>query len=647
VLHKNKASSTLATLVLASIVSFTAATGRTAPLEVYGRLPAFEDVALSPDGSRLAFVHTTEDRRIVNIYGFKDHKGLAGLEVGTVKLRAIDWADNDHLLIVTSVTGIPFGLTGAAREWYRLGVFDVTTHRVTAIPDGSRLPDSGPRILPTLWGPVMVRHLNGHTVLFVPSVYVTDRTLPGLFRVDLETGAEKLFREGSESTVGWLVDQDGELATEEDYNDKEQRWRLLQHRDGRMQEIASGHEAIEPPRLLGFGPKPGTLLMQTLENGDPVWRLLSLQDGTFGPPLQEHKTLSAPIEDGATYRMIGGMYVDDTARYVFFDPQMQSDWQTILGALHTDRVHFVSHSADFKRIVVRVDGPQFGYLYDLFDMNTLNVARIGDIYAGVTDPFEVRRISYKAADGLEIPAYLTLPRNKPPKNLPLVVLAHGGPAARDTADFDWWAQALADQGYAVLKTNFRGSDLNRQFLTAGFGEWGRKMQTDLSDGVRYLAKEGIADPGRVCIVGASYGGYAALAGVTLDPGVYRCAVSVAGLSDLKRMLRWEGYVHTGLSQRYWDRFMGASGPNDPVLDQISPIKHLDAVNVPVMLIHGRDDTVVPFEQSDVMYDALKHAQKDVEMVALKKEDHWLSRSETRLQMLQSSIAFLRAHNPPD
>jgi dipeptidyl aminopeptidase/acylaminoacyl peptidase len=158
-------------------------------------------------------------------------------------------------------------------------------------------------------------------------------------------------------------------------------------------------------------------------------------------------------------------------------------------------------------------------------------------------------------------------------------------------------------------------------------------------------KEGIADPARVCIVGASYGGYAALAGATLDPGVYRCAVSVAGLSDLKRAL---GSANKpSLPQRLWDRYMGVTGPDDPRLNEISPIKHLEAVNVPILLIHGRDDTVVPFEQSQIMFDALKHANKDVELVTLKNEDHWLSRSETRLQMLQSSIAFLRAHNPPD
>jgi len=151
-------------------------------------------------------------------------------------------------------------------------------------------------------------------------------------------------------------------------------------------------------------------------------------------------------------------------------------------------------------------------------------------------------------------------------------------------------------------------------------------------------------------VGASYGGYAALAGVTLEPGVYRCAVAVAGISDLQRFLQWTGERRTRddtVTERYWNRFMGITGPDDAVLDQISPIKHVDAVKVPVLLVHGRDDTVVPFEQSNLMFEALRRAGKNVELLALTHEDHWLSLSETRLQMLESTVAFLRAHNPPE
>jgi dipeptidyl aminopeptidase/acylaminoacyl peptidase len=169
------------------------------------------------------------------------------------------------------------------------------------------------------------------------------------------------------------------------------------------------------------------------------------------------------------------------------------------------------------------------------------------------------------------------------------------------------------------------------------------MQTDLSDGVRYLAARGIIDPARVCIVGASYGGYAALAGATLDAGVYRCAASVAGPADLRRFVADEKDPDDRSVEKYWLRYMGPQAG----LDEISPAKRVSKVNIPILLIHGKDDTVVPFEQSQIMADALRKAGKPVEFVTLKREDHWLSQGETRLQMLQSVVAFLEKNNPPN
>ena len=247
---------------------------------------------------------------------------------------------------------------------------------------------------------------------------------------------------------------------------------------------------------------------------------------------------------------------------------------------------------------------------------------------------------------MALTGYLTLPRDKPATALPLVVLPHGGPASRDRAGFNWWAQALASRGYGVLQVNYRGSDdLGYAFMARGFGEWGRKMQTDLSDGVRHLATKGIVDPARVCIVGGSYGGYAALAGVAFDHGVYRCAVSVAGVSDLHKMVQWSAAGlgrQDRVTQQYWARYMGAV----ETWDAVSPALHADAVNAPVLLIHGSDDTVVPFAQSAAMEGALRRAGKPVELITLKSEDHGLSRGATRLEMLRATVDFLAKNNPP-
>jgi len=226
------------------------------------------------------------------------------------------------------------------------------------------------------------------------------------------------------------------------------------------------------------------------------------------------------------------------------------------------------------------------------------------------------------------------------------MLPHGGPHAYDEQAFDWWAQAFASRGYAVFQPNFRGST-NRDdaFVRAGYGEWGRKMQTDISDGLEELVRQGIVDPKRACIVGASYGGYAALAGVTLQQGLYRCAVSVAGVSDLSLMYNTD-YRESGQVGLLRRSLLEELGPRSG-FGAASPRRLAAQADAPILLIHGREDTVVPYEQSAKMADALKDAGKPHRLVDLGEEDHWLSRSSTRMKMLEEAMAFVQEHNPAD
>lgn len=256
----------------------------------------------------------------------------------------------------------------------------------------------------------------------------------------------------------------------------------------------------------------------------------------------------------------------------------------------------------------------------------------------------ISTISYKAGDGLALDGILTLPPGREAKNLPVILLPHGGPNAQDTERFDWWAQAFASRGYAVFQPNFRGStNRDTAFMRAGNGEWGRKMQTDISDGLAELVRRGIADPKRACIVGASYGGYAALAGVTLQKGLYRCAVAVAPVSDLSDMY-WTDYRQSGGNRMLRRSLNDSLGPLANFA-AVSPRRHARDASAPILLVHGKDDTVVSFKQSSAMADALKEAGKPYEMVVLREEDHWLSRSATRQQMLDAAMRFVSQHNP--
>jgi dipeptidyl aminopeptidase/acylaminoacyl peptidase len=614
------------------------------PLEAFGRLPTLEDVVISPDGTKIAFVRTRSDSRSLVVAPLTKTEVLGGVRIGDTKLREVKWIDDDNLLATISDTSLPpFGFTGGTREWYRLVNFSVSNLKLHQLD--FEIPQK--RTFNIVNGETSVRDVGGHSTLFVPGYCVEDRTVPCLFSFSYPQLRARLINQVSEPSTDWLLDESGLIAAQSVYDDDKKVWEIKTRRDGRWASAASGTAAIDSPRMLGFSADGSQLIVRFVENGEGVWKPLALKDNTWGSPLGTGAEFAHVIEDRKSGRIIGGVREIGSSQYVFFDNELQAHWAAIMRAFPDERVRLVSASDDYSRVVLSVFGPKDGYAYELYDWYTHKATRLGEVYESVGAPSDVRAISYPAAYGLTIPGFLTLPRGIQEKDLPLIVFPHGGPAAADTLDFDWWAQALAAQGYAVLQPNFRGSTLNRSFLEAGFGEWGRKMQTDLSDGVRYLVHLGLVDPQRVCIVGASYGGYAALAGVTIQSGVYRCAVSVAGISDLRRFRKWTAQNELSVSQRYWDRFMGTSDKNDPVIAAISPIEHVTSVSVPILLIHGQDDTVVPYEQSDVMLSALQRAGKSVEMVTMKHEDHWLSRSETRLQMLQASVAFLKANNPPN
>jgi dipeptidyl aminopeptidase/acylaminoacyl peptidase len=634
----------LTKVALAGCLAFAAQTSIASdatPLEVFGRLPTLEHIAISPDGTKLAFVRTKGDERSLLIKPVDKSEIMGGVQVGNVKLRGVEWMDDDNLLAtISSTEAPPFGFTGPTQEWYQLAIYNLAKNKINRVTFDV---GSDVQTFNVVIGDTAVRTVNGQTTLFAPGYYVTDRTMPAMFSFVQQRA--RLLDRGPEPDTDWLIDESGNLRAQVVYHDSKKVWEIKARKDNHWTPVASGTAAVDTPDLLGFNADGSAIIVRFIENGSPVWKPLNLRDNTWGAPMEQ---FSHTERDRRSGRIIGGLRDFGDNEYIFFDNELQAHWNAVLRAFPDAQVRLESHSDDFSKIVVSVFGRTQGYVYALFDWYGHHSTILGPVYQGVTVPAEVRAISYPAADGLKIPGFLTLPPGAAEKDLPLVVFPHGGPADADTLDFDWWAQAMAAQGYAVLQPNFRGSTLDSKFVEAGFGEWGRKMQTDLSDGVRYLAKQGIIDPKRVCIVGGSYGGYAALAGVTLDPGVYRCAVSVAGISDLRRMRRWLGDTSSiGLSQRYWDRFIGTSDKNDPALLAISPIEHVSAVTAPVLLIHGRDDTVVPFEQSDVMLSALKHAGKSVELVAMKHEDHHLSHGETRLQMLQATVTFLKANNPPN
>jgi dipeptidyl aminopeptidase/acylaminoacyl peptidase len=330
----------------------------------------------------------------------------------------------------------------------------------------------------------------------------------------------------------------------------------------------------------------------------------------------------------------------------WLDPEVAAQNRSLASAFSGKTVKVLDHSADGQRVLVAVDTKSRPPTVHLVDFERSHADVVGEAYPGLTRATfgEVRSIRYLARDGASIPAYLTLPPGANGKDLPLVVMPHGGPESRDDDGFDYVAQFLATRGYAVLQPQFRGSTgFGDSFRRAGYRQWGGLMQDDVSDGVRHLIADGTASANHVCIVGFSYGGYAALAGAAFTPELYACAASIAGVSDLPAMLLTtrRSYGKESDSIAYWNDHIGLG--SDPSVIAKSPARSAATVKAPVLLMHGVEDSVVPIDQSERMAKALQSAGKPVTFIRLPGEDHWLSRTETRLQVLKELDAFLAVH----
>jgi dienelactone hydrolase len=630
-------------------------------LSAFGQLPSFNKLSLSPDGSRLAYEGLLGDQVHVLVKSLADGRKLVDFTPAPKqKVRSLQWADNDHLLAgVSMTTTVQMLWQGEWGEYFGIIAADVNSGQAWDVLEfkGGVANNAGRINLAS--GAIRARQIAGETWLYVGGFFASGAQYEArgqMLKINLVKRTHGILENSTRQMYQYdqLLDENGNQVAVSFYDEEGKRWRTDVGAGGRLQKALSGEAEIDVPRFQGLGPDGRSVWLLTRNNAEVSAVTVALADGRIidhdaASEAVHRSAWRIAIRDRRNDRIVAGIVTDGTrTAYEFIDPRLARQWHQIEEKLSGTGPLIVSSSDDFARVVLRVGSPA-GPQYLLADMRSGQAMPLGPEYRWLPAVGEIRAIEYPAADGLVIPGFLTLPVRGPREKMPLVVLPHGGPEARDGGGFDWWAQALANAGYAVLQPNFRGSTVSDAHVAAGHGEWGRKMQTDLSDGVRYLAREGLIDPARVCIVGASYGGYAALAGVSLQRGIYRCAVAVAGLSDLHWIVqKTAGFrLNTSLRTRYGERLLGVSDVGDPSIDERSPLKHADAVTVPVLLIHGRDDTVVPYDQSRRMADALERLHKSVQIVDLKSEDHWLSRSETRLQMLAATVAFLKANNPPD
>jgi dienelactone hydrolase len=610
------------------------------PVGDFAQLPFMMGPELSPSGISVASRMSVKGEQVFSVHHLFDAaKPMAIVGLGDNELLDWTWVNEDWLVLRIGATAQVEGTTIYVTRI--LGVSaDGKTIKPIMLKDGGQsarviwtAKDGSPRVLMSMQ----------------KSIYLETGFWPSVSEIDVSTGRVRQVVDGIPGVMNWYADPSGNVRMGIGYADSTRTSRLLYRPTGKGpfktvdRANAKAEDELTVPILMSDLAQPA--LTVSAHEGFEALYALDLATLTIGKRIfgAERYDIDHPLrsDDGT---LLGVAWTNDRARVHWLDADLAKVQADLDKAVAPRSARIVSWNRDRKRLLVHVaDASQPGsyFYYDAAAGGAMKrIAFVNEAIKGqALGP--VSSFRYKARDGMEIEALLTLPRGRETATgLPLVLMPHGGPEARDAAAYDWWAQFLADRGYAVVQPNYRGSTgYGRAFQDAGDGEWGLKMQDDLNDAVDALAAKRLIDPKRVCIVGGSYGGYAALRGAQRDGSRYRCAVSFAGVADLNGMMSYDGrFLNANARRAGWRK-------TAPDLRAVSPINHAATFGAPVLLVHGKKDLRVPVAQSRHMAAKLTEAGKPHDYVELPLADHHLSREADRTAFLERLEAFLAKHNP--
>jgi len=628
-------------------------------IEDYGHLPSIRSVVISPQGSRYALIINTGRDEILKIASIDENRTIGSAKLGKLRASELVFVNEDTVLLKTFDTKQAVGYQGRYRDSTTFS-YDIPSDKVTTLLNGTS------RLYPVQSGlGKIVAYNKAEDVFYMPAYTTANResTNKGgrnsvqiqganpsydLYKVSAKTGKGFIYQQGNSNTIDWFVSDSGEVLAREDYLNKAHSHRIysyLNDKNTRVYEVNSN--TLESTfNLVGSDEK------SLLFGASDGIKKLSLVDGRISDTsLDKDQNDIDYFHLDLNRKLLGISYSGLLPYTVMRDEKLDRAINRVQSMFKGSRVTFESASSDANKVVMLISGNEAAGSYMIYDQQRNSLTQVGQEYPNIkrSDIGPITTVSYTARDGLKIPSLITWPPHIEAAHrakLPLLVFPHGGPESYDGIGFDWWAQYFANKGYAILQPNFRGSSgFGSEHIEKGRGEWGKSMQDDVNDGVLALIETGQIDAERVCIMGASYGGYSALAGGAFSPELYRCIISFAGISSLPRMLNKASKKH---GQHHWiNRYWGEKTGKDRGrnLADISPINYVDQFKAPILLLHGKHDTVVDIEQSKIMYTALKKAKKDVRYVQLKGEDHWLTTSATRLELLQAIDEFLGVHNP--
>jgi dipeptidyl aminopeptidase/acylaminoacyl peptidase len=474
-----------------------------------------------------------------------------------------------------------------------------------------------------------------------------DKAWHDLYKVKISTGERTLVRKNTERIVGWTFDLKDKLRLATRVNDNGDT-EILRVDDNGFTKVYSCNvfEECGPVRYHKDGQRvyfetnkgPGLDLNQ-LELFDPATGKEELVESD---PLKRVDIGDATFSE-VTDDLVATSYVDDRPRVYFKDKSYEADYNLLKKQFPGAEIDFASGTKDERLWLIAVGSDTNPGDTYLFDRNTKKLTLQYHIREKLNRDYlaPMKAIRYKSSDGLEVPAYLTLPKGVEAKNLPLIAFPHGGPWARDDWGYDSFAQFWANRGYAVLQPNFRGSTgYGKKFIDAGNKQWGDKMQDDITWGVKYLVAEGIADPKRVGIMGGSYGGYATLAGVTFTPDLYAAAVDYVGPSNLNTLLETIPPYWEAGRQLFYQRMGNPTTPEGKAqLDRQSPLNSANKIKTPLLVVQGANDPRVNKREADQIVIALRDRGFPVEYIIAPDEGHGFHRPVNNMAMFSQAERF--------
>lgn len=635
------------------------------PLEAFFANPKIGEAVLSPDGKFVAMVISASNGRMVlavmDLAG-TEPKLLKGFVNGDV--FDIHWINNERLAYSTTDEQVAQGAIGQA--WP--GLFAINRDGLEEkelVSRGSALVfEAGPRNYSRVLPPDAFffdvdRSDSSNDIYVVRLEYSSHYDVKGLIlmRVDSKTGHAETVQ-GPESTDYWLIDQAGVPRVAVSYHDGTERVHYRDPANEQWRKLAEfkalGDDGFSPAY---FG-SDGTLYVLARKGRDTaaLYRFDFVKNVVGEEPIITVKGYDLSGEfvvNRATRKLLGVRYDTDADGTLWLDANMKKIQAAVDKALPStiNRIS-VARGGNTEKVLVRAQSDTQPEMVLIYDTTAGKLVRLGASHPDI-DPKQMssqEMVHYAARDGLQIPAYLTIPKNTGGKNLPLVVLVHGGPYLRGaTWGWDPEVQFLASRGYAVLQPEFRGSTgFGARHFKSGWKQWGLAMQDDIADGAHWAIAQGIADPKRICIAGASYGGYATLMGLAKDPDLFHCGVEWVGVTDINLMFKsdWRNDASAEAQKFSLPVLVGDPEKDAEQLRNTSPVNLANKIKQPLLMAYGGSDYRVPIQHGQAFRDAVRPYNDKVEWIEYSEEGHGWRLVKNRVDFWTRVEKFLDANIGP-